>query len=103
MKVKSYPMRDHKTTIVFGFLMLLIVLFALITSSCRSQSGKLTQIPFEKVVIVDSYQSQKVEVNSAQVMYKYKVNRISKGVVTAIYDYNLYEKGDTIFHRFINE
>jgi len=82
-----------------------LILFAIIMigvlSSCQSKSGRLLEIPLEKVVIIDSYNT--IDLDHGKRMYQYKVNRIERGVVAVIYQYNRYEANDTIYHRFINE
>ena len=80
----------------------LIVMFVALMSSCQSKSGKLAQIPFEKVVIVDSYHSNYMSDNGCVKYYKYKVKRLEHDVVTFISVTGLYEKNDTIYYCFIN-
>jgi hypothetical protein len=89
--------RYRNTAIIIAFLTML-VMFASI--SCTSQSSKLANIPMEKVVILDSFKPISMDKTNDGKMYKYKVKRITKGVVDIIYEYNQYEAGDTIFHRF---
>jgi hypothetical protein len=95
----------------FSIVMIFIITVAVLTS-CESKSGQLTMrptpmfiaVPNEKVVIIDSYPPINMEKTNDGKMYHYKVKRISKGVMTVIYDYNLYDIGDTIYHRFtLNE
>lgn len=97
LKTQTYPMRHHTSTIVFILLLSVITVIAL--TSCESKSGKLNSTPVEKVVVIDSYRLTPKSGVENNMQYKYKVRRINHGVVTTIYDQNLYEKGDTIYKR----
>ena len=70
-------------------------LFSTLCSSCQSQSGKLDKIQPEKVVVLDMF----IKMNGEP--YKYRVNRIEKGVIDIVYDVRLFEAGDTIYHRYL--
>lgn len=89
-------------TIQVVALLIIIIIIAFLSTACNSKSGHLDQINPEKVIIIDEYPSN-IHTFSHGKMYRYKVNRIEKGVMTTIYDYNQYEKGDTIYHCFINK
>lgn len=70
-------------------------------TGCQSQSGHLNDQPIEKIVIIDSYTpTEGIYLDGVGRMYKYKVKRISYGVIDVIYEHNQYEAGDTIYHRF---
>jgi hypothetical protein len=62
--------------------------------ACQSKSGKLADIQPEKVVILDQF----IHVNEGP--FKYRVKRLSLGVIDIIYDYKQFEAGDTILARF---
>lgn len=85
------------TRFISKFFILIGIIFLL---SCESKSGRLTQIPPEKVVILSEY-PQIVSVNNQNVAY-YKVYRIKDRVVTYIRESATlrYCKGDTILYKF---
>lgn len=91
-----------KATTIVMLILALVVLFATMTS-CESKSGQLMKTPLEKVVVIDIAERIPVSKTADGAMYRTKVNRIEKGVVTFIYLYQAYEKNDTILHRFVNE
>ena len=69
---------------------IIIVMCMLVaTCSCTSKSGQLAKQPIvlEKVVIIDRFQLEKVYINSAQQMYKYKVKRMGTSISPS---YNLH-------------
>lgn len=79
-----------------------IILIIIIMIGCESKSGRRIPqpvIPLEKIVIIDS------ALGSVSDNYiRYKVKRISKGVVTFVSipkgEGGRYEKNDTIFYKF---
>ena len=76
---------NYLGTILFLVMFSIIIMITILTS-------------FEKVVVLNVKGINNSRTDG--VMYKYRVNRISKGVVDFIYEYNAFEVGDTIFHRF---
>lgn len=78
-----------------------VLLLSMLFVACESKSGQRAHdrinasvVTCEKVVIIDSAISG--------IRIKYKVNRISKGVVAFIYVQEAFEKGDTILYSFAN-
>ena len=92
--ITIYPMRHHKSTLLF-LLMVALLTLIVISTSCESHSGQLAKQPLEKVVIVDGV------FNSSSGVYTYKVNRINHGVVSFIHVIYHYDTGDTIYFRFV--
>lgn len=82
---------------IIGFLIIYVIAFS--CTSCKSQSGQLANTPKEKVVILDS-KARTNDDNLNHRLYVYKVKRIEKGVVDFVYKRELFEVGDTIYHRF---
>ncbi len=82
-------------------MLFIVIMIGVLLTSCQSKSVRLLEIPLEKVVIIDSYNT--IDLDHGKRMYQYKVNRIERGVVAVIYQYNRYEANDTIYHRFLNE
>lgn len=90
--------------ILWIYYILVVVGLMVVTFGCSSKSGQLANTPNEKVVILDSYPpvaNQKINTNSNPMIYKYRVKRITEGVIDVIYEYNKFESGDTIYHRFV--
>lgn len=79
------------------------IAFAFLFCSCESRSGQLSQIPKEKVVVLDSESKTASDNGHMYVITNYKVKRIDYGVVDwiTIQGQAKYESGDTIYHRFI--
>lgn len=82
--------------------LLMLIILLVISVACESQSGRRANSALqpltEKIVIIDALPSSYTDYS-----IKYKVKRISKGVVTFISftkSEGVFEKGDTIYYKF---
>jgi hypothetical protein len=102
-KMYYYPTNKEHLVATLKVLAIIacIIVFAFMFCSCNSQSGKLSKIEPEKVVIIDSQQTL---YSTDIARTEYKVKRISKGVVTwiSLPGKPKFEQGDTIYYKFTN-
>ena len=91
--------RINRTAWTIWALLAILCMLAVSFISCQSESGKLSTLPNEKVVILTVGSGN---IKDQPHLYKYKVKRFEKGVVDVIYDPKRFVQGDTIYHRFPN-
>lgn len=94
---------QRMTNIIKVFLIFAVLYCITMTCvSCESKSGRLLDQPIEKAVIIDSRTFPYWDAGKEYYRTDYKVKRIVHGVVTHIQipGKALYEKDDTIYHRF---
>jgi hypothetical protein len=104
-------MKRLNTMFVFMVLIGLVVFLIASLSSCQSKSGhratlrnQQTTVWQEKCVVLSDTLFTTGEASDKMNITRYRVNRITKGVVDKIWVPGLpvFEKGDTIFHDFHN-
>ena len=95
--------REHTKALAITLLILAIIVLIALSTACTSQSGRIAQIPKEKVVILDSDSKVASDNGRQYVITNYKVKRIDYGVIDwiTIQGKSKYECGDTIYHRFM--
>lgn len=96
--MKKYVIPSVKLVIII-MAMLFLVVFC---SSCTSKSGRDISLPAtsaEKVVIIDRIYLP-IGYSGDDPVYRYKVNRIDRGVVDFIDIDYLFDVNDTILYQF---
>ena len=103
IEYQDTPANNAKALAKVITIIIVIVLATLLFMSCTSQSGRIAQIPKEKVVILDSDSKVASDNGRQYVITNYKVKRIDYGVIDwiTIQGKSKYECGDTIYHRFM--
>jgi hypothetical protein len=71
-----------------------IVVFSILISSCESQSGQRARLILEKVVVIERH------IVDGATSIRFKVKRISKGIVEFVNLPQPYAVGDTITYKF---
>jgi hypothetical protein len=94
---------EHSKAFAIVIAIIATLVIITLTFGCESQSGRLSQIPKEKVVILDSDSKIASDNGRQYVITNYKVKRIDYGVIDwiSIQGKSKYECGDTIYHRFM--
>jgi hypothetical protein len=96
--MSPYIKSQIKSTLQVVVLLAIIVTIAISATSCKD----IPQSYPEKVVIIDAYEITTPASYDSNTGYKYKCRRIEvdKTVSVWIYEPDLYESGDTIYHTF---